>query len=62
MKLQFSSLADFLLMGGHAGFVFGAWGLSALVIALLIGRAVVQGRKQKQRLANLERDRELGTQ
>lgn len=58
MTLQFSSLADFLLMGGHAGFVFGAWGLSAVVIAALIGRAIVQGRKQKRRLATLERERE----
>ena len=26
------SLASFLNMGGHAGFVWGAWGLAALVI------------------------------
>ena len=54
MEPQFNSLADFLAMGGHSEFVFGAWGLSFAVIVGLIGRAVITGRRQKARLQALE--------
>jgi heme exporter protein D len=59
MTPQFQSLSDFLAMGGHAGFVFGAWGLSLTVIAILIGRAIMHGKRQRDRLAALERERDL---
>jgi heme exporter protein D len=54
MVPQFKTIAEFIAMGGHAGFVFGAWGLSIAVIAVLIRRAIVTGRAQKARLAALE--------
>ena len=57
MVPQFKSFAEFVAMGGHSGFVFGAWGLSIAVIVLLIGRAIATGRHQKARLAMLEQDR-----
>ena len=53
MKLQFTTLQEFFAMGGYAGFVFGAWGLSAVVIACLIARAMIQGSRNKARLADL---------
>ncbi len=56
MVPQFKNLAEFASMGGHAGFVFGAWGLSIAVIALLIVRAFVAGRRQRARLNALEAD------
>jgi heme exporter protein CcmD len=58
MAAQFKSVAEFLEMGGYGPFVFGAWGLSFFVIAILIARAVMTGAKQKARLAALERDRQ----
>jgi heme exporter protein CcmD len=57
MVPQFKSVAEFWSMGGHGGFVFAAWGLSVAVILLLIGRAILTGRRQKARLAALETDR-----
>jgi heme exporter protein CcmD len=45
-------------MGGNAAFVFGAWGLSIAVIAILIGRAIINGKNQKARLAALEQERQ----
>jgi heme exporter protein D len=54
MMPQFKNFAEFAVMGGNAGFVFGAWGLSIAVIAILVGRAVVIGYRQKARLAVLE--------
>jgi heme exporter protein D len=58
MTAQFSTLSDFLGMGGYAGFVFGAWGLSFAVIVALIGRAIIFGKKQRTRLSALERERD----
>jgi heme exporter protein D len=55
MVAQFKSVAEFISMGGHAGFVFGAWGLSIAVIAILIGRAIITGKRQKARLHAVER-------
>jgi heme exporter protein D len=59
MSPQFETFADFLHMGGHASFVFGAWGLSVAVILALIGRAIVTGKRQRTRLDALERERDL---
>jgi heme exporter protein CcmD len=56
MVPQFNTFAEFVSMGGNGGFVFGAWGLSIAVIAVLIGRAIVSGRRQKTRVAALEKD------
>ena len=57
MTPQFKDFSEFLAMGGNAIFVFGAWGLSLTVIFVLIGRAIVLGRRQKARLTALEADR-----
>jgi heme exporter protein CcmD len=54
MNPQFTSISDFLAMGGHPGFVFGAWGLTAGVILALVVRAIIAGRKAKARLNQLE--------
>ncbi len=58
MVSQFKTFSDFVAMGGHAGFVFGAWGLSVLVIMVLIVRAIVVGATQKSRLRQLEHDQQ----
>jgi heme exporter protein D len=58
MSVQFSSFSDFLAMGGHAGFVFGAWGLSFAVIGALVARAIIFGRQQRARLSQLEHERD----
>lgn len=54
MTAQFQSIEAFLAMGGNAGYVFGAWGLSVAVIAALIARAIATGRREKARLARLQ--------
>lgn len=51
---QFSSLEAFLAMGGHAPYVWGAWGLTALVIGLLVVAVVTSQRHWKRRLEQLE--------
>ncbi len=51
---QFSSLEAFLAMGGHAPYVWGAWGLSTLVIGLLVVAVVTSQRHWKRRLEQLE--------
>jgi heme exporter protein D len=43
MTPQFDTLNAFIAMGEHGAFVWGAWGLTALVIA---GLAVRAGRAQ----------------
>lgn len=58
MTPQFSSVSEFLAMGGYAGFVFGAWGLSLAVIAGLILRAIMTGRHQKARLEALRQEKD----
>jgi heme exporter protein D len=59
MAPQFHTLGEFTNMGGYAGFVFGAWGLSICVIAILIGRAILIGKRQKARLDALELERHV---
>ena len=58
MVAQFKTVSEFLAMGGHASFVFGAWGLSAAIILILITRAILTGERQKARLKALEANRE----
>jgi heme exporter protein D len=58
MAPQFQTLGEFTNMGGYAGFVFSAWGLSICVIAILIGRAILTGKRQKARLDALELERQ----
>jgi heme exporter protein D len=48
-------------MGGYAGFVWGAWGLSLVVITGLILRAIVNGRSQKARLEALRQEKDAGS-
>ncbi|MCA3693129.1 heme exporter protein CcmD [Aquidulcibacter sp.] len=60
MTPQFASLSDFMAMGGYAGFVWGAWGLSVAVITALILRAIVNGRQQKARLEALRQEKDAG--
>jgi heme exporter protein D len=54
MTPQFESLAAFLAMGGHAPYVWGAWGLSALVILGLVWGVVSSQRHWKARLSQME--------
>ena len=61
MTPQFANLSEFLAMGGYAGFVFGAWGLSLAVIAGLIGRAILAGQHQKARLEALRQEKDAST-
>ena len=48
--MNWLSFADFLSMGGRGFFVWGAYGLSAILIAAEI---VLQARHRKQRLRHL---------
>jgi heme exporter protein D len=57
MRVQFESFDAFLAMGGYGPFVWGAWGLTAVVIAGLCVRAVLVERHWKTRLAQLEQER-----
>jgi heme exporter protein D len=54
-------VSEFFVMGGYAGFVFGAWGLSLAVIAGLIGRAILAGQHQKARLEALRQEKDAST-
>ena len=35
-KFQFASLADFFVMGGHGAYVWSAYGITAIVLILLV--------------------------
>lgn len=54
MTFQFDSLDAFLAMGGHAPFVWGAWGLSVAVIAGLALWQARAARRAAARIATLE--------
>lgn len=41
-------------LGPHAAFIWAAYAAEALVLAALIGWLLVDGQRQKQRLAELE--------
>jgi len=60
MTPQFASVSEFFAMGGYAGFVFGAWGLSLAVIAGLILRAILTGQREKARLEALRQEKDAG--
>jgi heme exporter protein D len=42
-------------LGPHAAFIWSAYAAEALVLAVLIGWLIYDGRRQKQQLADLER-------
>ncbi len=42
------------LLGNHGGFILAAYGLTALVVAVLFVIVVVDGRAQRRSLAELE--------
>lgn len=44
-------------MGAYAAFVWPAWGISVLAIAVLIVRTAIASRRWKAELKRLERDR-----
>jgi heme exporter protein D len=44
-------------MTPYAAFVWPAWGISALVLAALVARAVIASRRWKRELKRLEDDR-----
>ena len=44
-------------MGAYAGFVWPAWGISALVLAALVWRTAMAARRWKAELKRLEDDR-----
>jgi heme exporter protein D len=57
MSPQFQSVADFLAMGGHAFFVWAAWGLSAATILALAVRAGLAQAHWRARMEAAERAR-----
>lgn len=57
MSPQFQNMSEFLTMGGHAGFVFGAWGLTFAVVIGLILNTWANSKRQRARLSALERDK-----
>ena len=44
-------------MNPYAAFVWPAWGISALVLAALVARAVIASRRWKRELKRLEDER-----
>lgn len=49
-------MSEFFAMGGHAAFIWPAWGLSVLALAGLAGFAVLERRRAQTRLRRLEKD------
>lgn len=41
-------------MGAHAGFIIAAYAVTAVVLAVMVGWIVLDGRLQKRRLNELE--------
>ena len=54
MSPQFDSLAAFAVMGGHGAYVWGVYGVAAVVMTWLVVRPV---RRRAQLLAALRRRR-----
>jgi heme exporter protein CcmD len=48
-------MADFLNMGGYAGFIWPSWGVASLVIVAVSAHAVIKARRIKQKL-NTKKD------
>lgn len=55
--MNWHSVSEFLAMGGRGFFVWGAFGLSAALIAAEI---VLQARHARQRLRHLQRLQQIG--
>ena len=50
--MHWNSLADFLAMGGYAGYVWGSYGVTALI---MIVEPILAHRRQKQTIFRLRR-------
>ncbi|MGP9768463.1 heme exporter protein CcmD [Halomonas sp. AOP13-D3-9] len=50
--MAFDSLAEFLAMGGHAPYVWSAWGVTALLLLAIVWHARAE---QRQLLKGLKR-------
>jgi heme exporter protein D len=57
--MNWQSFPEFLAMGGRGFFVWGAYGISALLIA---GEIILQARRHKQRLRQLRRLQQIEDQ
>lgn len=57
-RFQFESLVDFITMNGHGPYVWGAYGISALVLVYLIFRPLNRRRKLLSTLAEQQRHRD----
>lgn len=47
-------MTDFFAMGGYAAFVWPAWGVALLLLALLAGASIYNLRQQQRLLSQLE--------
>ncbi len=54
-----STFAEFLSMGGYAGYVWPAYGLALLIIGGLIIQSTLDYRRQKRLAAQLEEANEV---
>ncbi|MFT5781005.1 MAG: heme exporter protein D [Pseudomonas sp.] len=57
--MNFSSLAEFIAMGGHALYVWSAYGFSLLVLAINVGGPLLAKRHYLQEQARRLRREEL---
>ncbi|MFZ5655363.1 MAG: heme exporter protein CcmD [Pseudomonadota bacterium] len=55
MRPQFHSLAEFVAMGGHGPYVWGVYGVAALVMVWLVARPL---RRRARTLAELRTARD----
>ena len=53
--MQFQSLREFLLMGGHGAYVWTAYGLTVLVMLALIWGPLARRRQALERIARREK-------
>lgn len=50
--MHWNSVADFIAMGGYAGYVWGSFGVTALIIII---EPILARRAQRQTIARLQR-------
>jgi heme exporter protein D len=50
--IYWNSFADFIAMGGYGGYVWGSFGLTALILAL---EPILVARRRSQTIARLKR-------
>ena len=50
-------MAEFLNMGGYAGFVWPSWGLAVLVIVAVTGQSIIKARQIKTALAKKDAEK-----